>query len=57
MGVEVSFKVGNDLQSLSEGLQMNKWTMRKEIGVPLAQGLNVTNFRKDVPRIPKFVSK
>ena len=36
---------------------MNKWTMRKEIGVPLAQGLNVTNFRKDVPRIPKFVSK
>ena len=36
---------------------MNKWTMGKEIGVLLAQGLNVTNFLKDVPRIPKFVSK
>ena len=27
------------------------------IGVPLAQGSDVTNFLKDVPRVPKSVSK
>ena len=36
---------------------MNKWTIGKEIGVPLAQGLDVTNFLKDVPRVLKFVLK
>ena len=34
---------------------MKKWTMRREIGVPLAQGLYVSNFLK--PRVPKSVSK
>ena len=29
--------------------------MRKKIGVPLAQGLDVSNFLKDVPRVPKSV--
>ena len=36
---------------------MNQWTIGKEIGVPLAQGLDVTNFFKDVPKVPKFISK
>ena len=36
---------------------MNKWTMEREIGVPLAQGLDVSNFFKDVPRVPKFILK
>ena len=31
--------------------------MRREIGVPLAQGLDVSNFLKNVPRVPKFVLK
>ena len=38
---------------------MNQWTIGKEIGVPLAQGLDVTNFFKDVPNsvkdVPNFV--
>ena len=31
--------------------------MRRKIGVPLGQGLNVSNFLKDVPRVPKSVSE
>ena len=34
---------------------MKKWTMGRKIGVPLAQGLDVSNFLKDIPRVPKFV--
>ena len=29
--------------------------MKREIGVPLAQGLDVSIFLMDVPRVPKFV--
>ena len=57
-------KVGNDLQSLLEGPQMNKWTTRREIRVPVAQRFdvpnffkNVPNFLKDVPKIPKLILK
>ena len=50
-------EVRNYLQSLPEGLQMKKWTMENEIGVPLAQGLDVSNFLKDVPKVPKSVLK
>ena len=31
--------------------------MGRKIGVLLAQGLEVSNFLKDVPRVPKSVSK
>ena len=31
--------------------------MEKEVGVLLAQGLDVTNFLKDIPRVPKSISK
>ena len=38
---------------------MNKWTLGKEIGVPIAQRLDVPNFFKDVPNfvkdVPNFV--
>ena len=44
-----------DLQSLPEGLQMKKWIMKGEIGIPLSQGLDVLIFLKDVPRVPNFV--
>ena len=27
------------------------------IGVPLAQGSDVTNFLKDIPKVPKSISK
>ena len=54
---KVHFEVRNNLRSLFEGVQMNKWTIGREIGAPLAQGLDVTNFLKDVPRVPKSVSK
>ena len=54
---KVRFEVGNNLQSLHEDLQRKKWTMEREIGVPLAQGFDVSNFLKDVPRVPKSVSK
>ena len=59
-----ALKVGNDLQSLPEGPQMNKWTTRRGIKVSIAQRLdvpiffkNVPNFLKDVPKIPKLVLK
>ena len=52
LGSKVYFRVGNNLQSLPKDPQRNKWTMGKEIGVPLAQGLDVPNFFKDVPRAP-----
>ena len=29
--------------------------MKRKIGVPLARGLDVSNFLKDVPRVPKSV--
>ena len=45
---KVCSKVGNDLQSLPKGFQMNKWTIRSEIGVSLTQGLDVSKFLKDV---------
>ena len=35
----------------------NKWTMGREIGVPLAQGLYVSKFLKDVPRVPMFIPR
>ena len=54
---KVHSKVGNGLQSLPKAIQMNKWIMGRKIGVPLAQGLDVSNFLKDVPRVPKSVSK
>ena len=31
--------------------------MRRKIGVLLAQGLDVSNFIKDIPRVTKFVSE
>ena len=31
--------------------------MVRKIGVPLAQGLDVSNFLKDVPRVSKCVSE
>ena len=49
--------MGTDLQSLSKGLQGKKWTMGKEIGVSLAQGLDVSNFLKDVTRALKSISE
>ena len=36
---------------------MKKWTMEMEISVSLAQELDVSNFLKNVPRVPKSVSK
>ena len=48
---------GNDLQSLPKVVQRNKWIMERNISVPLAQGLDVSNFLKDVPRVPKYVSE
>ena len=36
---------------------MKKWTMGREIDVLLAQELDVSNFLKNVPRVPKSVSK
>ena len=36
---------------------MKKWTMEMEISVPLAQGLDVSNFLNDVPRVPKSISE
>ena len=70
-GVKVHSEVGTNLQSLLEGVQRNKWTIRRTIGVPLAQKLDVPNFFKyvpnfvkdapnfvnDVPRDPKSVPK
>ena len=47
----------NNLQSLLEGSQKNKWTMGREIGVPIAQGFDVPNFFKDVPRIPMSIPR
>ena len=55
--VQSPFKVVNNLSSLLKAVQRNKWTMRRKIGVLLAQGLEVSNFLKDVPRVPKSVSK
>ena len=37
--------------------QMKLWTIHVPIGVPEAIGLNVPNFIKDVPRVPKCVSR
>ena len=56
-GAKVYSEVGNNVQSLPKGLQKKKLTIGREIGVPLAQGLDVTNFFKDVPKVPKFISK
>ena len=36
---------------------MKKWTMEMKVSVALAQGLDVSNFLNDVPRVPKFISK
>ena len=54
---KVHSEVENNLQSLLEGLQMKKWTMGRKIGVSLVQELDVSNFLKDVPRIPKSILK
>ena len=56
-GAKVYSEVGNNVQSLPKGLQKKKLTIGREIGVPLAQGLNVSNFLMDVPRVPKSISK
>ena len=34
---------------------MNKLTLGKEIGVPIAREFDVTNFFKDVPKVPKSI--
>ena len=34
---------------------MNKWTMGKEIRVPIVRELDITNFLKDVPNFLKDV--
>ena len=49
--------MGNYLQSFPNVVQMNKWTVGRKIGVPLAKGLEVSKFLKDVPRVPKSVSE
>ena len=49
--------MGNYLQSFPKIVQMNKWTRGRKIGVLLTQILNVSNFLKDVPRVPKSVSE
>ena len=46
----------NNLQSLPKSPQMIKWTMRRDIGVPIAQGLDVPNFLKDIPNFLKDVT-
>ena len=55
-GAKVYSEVGNNVQSLPKGLQKKKLTIGREIGVPLAQGLNVSNFLK-ISRVPKSISK
>ena len=56
-GSKVHFGVGNNLQSLPKYPYRNKQTMGHKIGVPVAQGLDVSNFVNDVPSEPKFVLK
>ena len=34
---------------------MKKWTKGRKISVPLAQGIDVSNFLKDLPKVPKSV--
>ena len=36
---------------------MNKWTLGKEIGVPIAREFDVTIFFKDVPKVPKSIPR
>ena len=45
------------IQSLPKDPYKNKQTMGNKIGVLIAQGLDVSNFLKNVPRVPKFVSE
>ena len=54
---KIRSEVGIDFQSLLEGVQRNKWSMERKKGILLAQGLDVSNFLKDVPRVPKSVSE
>ena len=54
---KVCFGVGNDLPSLPKGPQRIIWTMGRKISVSLAQGLEVSNFLKNVTRVPKSVSE
>ena len=56
-GANVRSEVGNDLQSLSKVVQRNKWTIGRMLGVLLAQGLDVSNFLKNVPRVLEFISE
>ena len=49
--------MGNDLQSLSKGPKMIKWTMRRDIGGPIAQLSNIPNFLKDISRVSKSVMR
>ena len=45
------------IQSLPKDSYRIKWTMGNKIGIPITQGLDVSNFFKDVPRVPKFISE
>ena len=36
---------------------LTKWIMGRKIGVSLAQGLDASNFLKNVPRVPKSISE
>ena len=54
--------MGNNLHSLPEDSERNKWTLEREIEVLVAQGLDISNSFKDVPnfhnnvyRVPKSV--
>ena len=48
---------GTTSNHFSRVSKRNKWTMGREISVSLAQGLDVSNFLKDVPRVLMFVPR
>ena len=56
-GCQSPFRGGEQPPITSQGSPKEEMTMGREIGVSLAQGLDVSNFLKDVPRVPKFVSE
>ena len=57
LGFQSLFRVENNLQSLPKGPHKILRTMGRYIGVLVAQGLDVPNFLKDVPRVLKSVSR
>ena len=50
-------KVGIDTQSLPYGFQNEIIDHKCKMGLPKTIGSNVPNFVKDVPRVPKCVSR